>query len=118
MKDELGDDAGGLVEVLVEDPGLEGGMVARRVGVERPPQLLDGERDLLRPHRACALEHEVLEKVRDPHLVRALVDGGRAHPGPQRNRPYARDVLREYGQAVVTDGAAKARGRAGREHAH
>ena len=65
-----------------------------------PPSALERQRDLLRAAPSGALEHHVLEEVRHAHLLARLVQRSRAHPGPKRNRPHSRHVLREYGQSI------------------
>ncbi|HET9004259.1 MAG TPA: hypothetical protein VFN39_09710 [Gemmatimonadaceae bacterium] len=84
-EDDVGDHVRRLVQVLVEDARLEGGVLPRRVGVERPAELLERERDVARRTGRRPLEHHVLEEVRDTHPVARLVDRRRADPGPERD---------------------------------
>src|ERR1700756_4461335 len=55
------------------------------------------------------LEHHVLEEMRDTHLFASLVQRGRTHPGPERNRPYPRHMLGEYGQSIGQNGTTERR---------
>ena len=106
-KDEVPDDVGGNVEVLVEDAGLVHGVFTRCIGVERSTERLEFQRDLLGRAPRRALEHHVLEQMRDAHPVARLVQRGGADPGPERDRPHTRHSLREYGQSIGQHGAAE-----------
>src|SRR5579872_1237823 len=108
-EDQIADYVHRLWEVLVEHARLIRRMLARRVGVERSAQHFERERDLARRARPGALEHHVLEEVRDAHALAGFVHRRGAHPGPETDRPYSRHVLREHGQSVGQRRAAQSR---------
>src|SRR5688500_3868050 len=106
-KDQVGDDIGGMLEVLVEHARLIRRVLAGGVGVERAAERLQGQGDVLRAPRGRPLEHHVLEEMRHPHPIARLVHGRRADPRAECDRPYSRHVLGEYGQPVRQDSPVK-----------
>src|SRR5512140_767228 len=97
---QIADHVGGLDEMFVEDARLIRCVLARRVCVERAAQHLERQRNLARRAMLRSLEHHVLEQMRHSHPLARLMDGCRANPGAESNRPHTRHVLREYGQSI------------------
>ena len=96
-------------EMLVEHPCLERRVLARRVRVERPAERLERQRDLAsRVRRAVPLNTMCSSRCDTPICSRGSCTRRRAHPGPKRDRPHSRHVLREYGQSIRQYGAAEA----------
>src|SRR5437762_3587127 len=109
LKDQIRENIRRLRQMLVENLRLIGRVLSRGVGIERPTENFQCQRQLFCATSAGALEHHVFEHVRDAHLLGALVERCCAHPRPQCNRPYSRHVFREYGQPVRQNGTAQFR---------
>ena len=85
-----------LLEVVVGDPDVDDGVLARGGRVQLAAEPVEDLRDLLRRVRARPLEEQVLDEVRDPGLRRRLVSRARSDPEPERHRPDARDALGDH----------------------
>ena len=74
-----------LRQVLVEHARLIRRVFTPGVRVQRTAERLERERQFLGGAALGALEHHVLQEVRDPHLVARLVQGRGPDPRPERN---------------------------------
>ncbi len=81
------------LEVVVRDPRVDDGRVPRRRGVQLAAHRVEELRDLQRVVALRALEHEVLDEVRQARLRVRLVARTDPHPEPECDRPHALDAL-------------------------
>ena len=98
--DEVGDQLDAQRQVAAKQPGVEHGMVARRPGVQRSPDILDVLGDALGVATAGALEHHMLDQMGEPALAGSL--GPRADVGIKADgkRLDAGHGLDRHGQPV------------------
>ena len=86
-------------EVLVEDPGVEAGVLLGGERVELTADRVERDRDVERRPLAGALEEQVLEEVRAAVQGRRLVAGADADPDPDAGRADAGQLLGDDPQA-------------------
>ncbi len=82
-----------LVDVMVGDPDVDDGVLARGRRVQLAAEPVEDLGDVLRGVGTRPLEEQVLDEVRDPGLGRGLVAGPGSDPETEGNRPDARDAL-------------------------
>jgi hypothetical protein len=100
-----------LLDVAVGHAGVDDGVLARGRRVQLGAHRVEYLGDLLRVVGRRALEEQVLDEVRDPGAVVALVAGARSDPEADRDRTDTRDALGddalagiELGQDVLLHG--------------
>jgi len=83
-------------KVLVQDPGLEAGVLSGGVGVQGASQALQRQGDL--PSRALpgTLEDHVLQEVAGAHELRRLMGGPLPDPNPDGSGADPWDPLRQH----------------------
>ena len=100
LADEIGDQLDAEFEMFAEQPGLEGGLVARRIGVEIAADILDRLGDLARVAATGALEHHMLEQVGEAVGARLLVPRAAIGMQADRDRLDARHRIGGDGEAI------------------
>jgi hypothetical protein len=75
-------------QVLVEHMGLITRVFTSRVGIEAPPEGLEGESDFMRGAALRSLEHEVLHQMAHTTRLGSLVSGTLLDPNAHRSRAY------------------------------
>ena len=103
--DHVAEHVHGQAEVLVEDPGVEAGVLLGGEGVELTAHRVQRDRDVERRPLAGALEEQVLEEVRAAVQGRRLVAGAHADPDPDAGRADAGQLLGDHPQPAGQDGA-------------
>ena len=100
MLEDVSQDVGGEGDVVGQDPGVVGGVLARGVSVQAAADPLDllGDRPGRAPARA--LERHVLEHVGDAIDLGRLVAGADVDPDPQRGGLQARHRFADDAQAI------------------
>jgi hypothetical protein len=102
----IADDIHSQRQILLQHLGVIGGVLARRIGVERAADGLDLLGDVLRAAPRRAFEQHMLDQMGD------AVDGGvflaraGAKPEPDRGGLDMVDAVRDHAQAVVEGGQA------------
>ena len=104
--DHVAEDVDGQRQVLVEDPGVEAGVLLGGEGVELTADLVERDGDVEGRALSGALEQQVLEEVRGAVQGGGLVARADADPDADRGRADARHVLGDDAQAAGQDGAA------------
>ena len=97
-------------EVLVEDPGVEDGVLLGGEGVELAAHRVERDRDLHRGALGGALEEQVLEEVRAAVQGRGLVARPDVDPHADAGRAGAGHLLGDDPQAAGQDRTTYARG--------
>ena len=92
------------LEMLVEDAGVDDGVVAGRRGVQLAAEGVEGLRDLDRGVRRRALEEEVLQEVADAGVRVVLVARAGADPEADRDRAHCGQRLGDDPRAAVERG--------------
>jgi hypothetical protein len=80
MHDHIGHDLESLVQMLVEEAGMDDGVLSRRRRVQLAAEGIEYLGDLDGAEAGSALEQQVLDEVADAVLVRLLVTGARPDP--------------------------------------
>ena len=91
-------------EVEIQGPGLEGGVLPGRVGVQRAAHGLQRQGDLPCGAPVRPLEDHMLQHVAGPHDGGLLVDDALGRPHPHRHRSQPLDSLRQDPQSVREGG--------------
>ena len=106
------------LEVVVGDPRVDDGVLARGCGIQLAAEPVENLGDLLRRVAVCALEEQMLDEVRDARAVIALVARARADPVAERDRANVRQPLGDdplarvkLGEDVLLHGGMVVRGR-------
>ena len=93
-----------LRQVFGEHAGGVADLLARRERVEVTAERLEARGDRARVARGRALEHHVLDEVRDPELLARLVARAGAKPRAERQRAPVGQRLGQHGEPVREHG--------------
>src|SRR5690606_23710072 len=88
------------VQMLVEDPGVIGGVLPRRVRIERSAEAFDHEGDVPRAPPRGPLEDHVLDEMARAELRRRLVHRAAPDPYAYGHRADPRHLLTEHQQSA------------------
>src|SRR5690242_14178556 len=102
---QIGQDLQGQRKIGIEDVCLIAGIVSPGEGVESPTSHLQLEGQLPSASALGALEHHVLEEMRDAELAGGLVRAGGADVNTDRGGADTREPLAKHHQAVPGGGA-------------
>ena len=116
LGDEVDDGLKSAPEVLVQAAGVEARVLLRRERVEVAADGLHPLVDEVPTAPPRALEHHVLDKVRDAALGGPLVAAPGVDPRPDGDGVDGRDGLGEHADAVVEDGPLESGGKVGVGH--
>ncbi len=97
---QVGEHVEGDRQVLVEHFRVEAGHFLRRESVEHPAQRVHRLRDLLGRAPLGALEHHVLDEVRDPVAFRRFAARTCAYPNAHRHGTHVRHPFGHHDEAV------------------
>ena len=101
---QLRNHVNGLRQVVVEDPGVETGVLFCRECVEISPDPLEAAGDLLGRVALCPLKDHVFEEVRDAIVSGMFVAGAHLDPDPHGDRTHVRNLFRHDTDAVGKNG--------------
>ena len=108
--DHVAEDVERHRQVVVEDPCVVAGVLARGERVELAADLVEGSGDVHRRAGRGALEQEMLQEVRRPVELGRLVPGSHLHEHPDCRGADSGHLLGDDAQTALEDGPAYAVG--------